>query len=136
MAFPIQNLPDYTVMDAASYKAAIDSVSANYARRAGGLNVEVSATPAMNVRVTAGSYFSSSANVLTEVAAATTSIGAAPSSPNNRIDRVVYNTATLAVQVIAGSASPTPSAPSIPANCITLAKVQVNHGTKVPSPTV
>ena len=129
MAYPIQTLPDYTTQDAASYKAAIDSMAANYARGAGGLSVEAQATPNMTVRVVAGSYFDNSSNTLTEVVAQNATITAAPSAPNNRIDRVVYNTSSLAVQVIVGTPAATPTAPAIPSDTIPLARVTINNGT-------
>jgi hypothetical protein len=129
MSFPINPLPDYTTQSATAYKNALDSSAANYARKAGGLSAEAQSTPNMTVRINAGSYFSNSTSILTEIAAQNITITTAPTSPNNRIDRIVFNTTTLVLQLITGTPSVSPTAPAVPSNAIPIARIQVNAET-------
>ena len=66
---------------------------------------------------------------ITEVAQTTVTIGAAPSSPNNRIDLVVIDAGTGVASVVAGTPASSPSAPAIPAGKRQICQVSVPNGT-------
>lgn len=120
MTVATKTQPNYTTQAAASYKAAIDGITAIHDRIAGAFapheqNVG-SPSPDLSVRIDAGFIFSGVA--LTEVAAQTVSGFTTPSSGQERIDRVVIDIATGTASRVAGTAvsgSPSAVAPSIPA---------------------
>ncbi len=90
------------------------------------------ATPAMSVVVDAGHIVAVLPNgqqVVTEAAKQTVTIGAAPSSPNSRIDLVVVDAGTGSASVVAGAPGGTPVAPAMPAGKIQIAQVAVSSGT-------
>jgi hypothetical protein len=118
-------LPDYTSQSTAAYKTAIDSTAGNYFRTAGVFSCEAQATPNMTVLVRAGAYFDNALLTLTETAQQNVTITTAPSAPNSRIDLIVYNTTTKAVQLVTGTPAVSPTVPAFPAGCLPLSKIAV-----------
>lgn len=82
-------------------------------------------SPDMTVRVDAGILWSGGS--LTEVAAQSTASVSAPSS-NDRIDRVVLNPSDGSVEIVSGTESSTPSAPSIPSDRVPLCQFRLSTG--------
>jgi hypothetical protein len=83
-------------------------------------------TPNMTVRVLAGALMIG--GVLTEIAAQNTGTIAAPVG-NPRIDRVVLNPATGAIQVVTGTPAASPVAPAIPADRQPICRFHLAPGT-------
>lgn len=118
MTTPTKTQPNYTTQDAATYKAAIDGVTAVYDRIAGAfapheMNVG-SPAPDLAVRIDAGFVFTVT-NVL-EVAAQTVTGFTIPSAGQQRIDRIVINRNTGVATRVAGIAvtgSPSATPPLI-----------------------
>lgn len=83
-------------------------------------------TPNMQVFLKAGQLFRGT--TLTEVALQNTSTITAPTT-NPRIDRVIIDAITGAVEVVTGSEAASPSAPSIPSGKIPVAQVLLTPST-------
>lgn len=110
--------PDYTTMQAAAYKAALDAahaVAKRFADRFAPHQVYAgSPNPDMAVELDAGAIWN--AETLTEVAAQTVSGFTVPSAGQHRIDRVVIDASTGVASRIAGTAatgSPSATPPAI-----------------------
>jgi len=105
--------PDHTTQNGTGYKSNLDAAAAALTRLGLSFLPQAQATPDMTVRVLAGQLFKSAA--LTAVAAQNTGTITAPVG-NPRIDRVVLNLSSGAVEVITGTPAGSPTAPSIPAD--------------------
>jgi hypothetical protein len=119
MTVATKTQPNYTTQDAATYKAAIDGITAVHDRLGGAFAAHEqnvgSPSPDLSVRVDAGFIFSGV--TLTEVAAQSVSGFTTPSSGQERIDRVVIDASTGVASRVAGTAvsgSPSAVAPAIP----------------------
>jgi len=112
--------PDFTAQSGTAYKTAIDDAVAVLKRHGNWFGAHEQASPNMTVRLDAGFIFS--AATLTEVAAQSTGTITAPVT-NPRIDRVVVDSVTGAVSVVAGTEAASPSAPAIPAGKLPVARV-------------
>lgn len=105
--------PDHTTQNGTGYKSNLDASAAALTRLGLAFLPQAQATPDMTVRVLAGQLFKSAA--LTAVAAQNTGTITAPVG-NPRIDRVVLNLSSGAVEVVTGTPAGSPSAPAIPAD--------------------
>ena len=114
-----------TTMSAAQYTAGNDGNWAVAARLIDNFAPRPATTPAMSVVADAGHVFTPTAPTLTEVAAQTVTIAAAPGTGTSRIDRVVVNAASGVASVVTGTAAASPTAPAIPAGCCPVAQVTV-----------
>lgn len=129
MTVATKTQPNYTTQDAASYKAAIDGITAVHDRMAGAFAPHEqdigSPSPDLSVRIDAGFIFSGV--TLTEVAAQSVSGFTTPSSGQERIDRVVIDASTGVASRVAGTAvsgSPSAVAPAIPAGKIPCCQIR------------
>ncbi len=117
-------LPNFTNQTASVYKANIDAGLAVADRLAWAFaphqQDQGSPAPDMTVRLEAGAIFDGA--TLTEVAAQSTSILAAPTT-DPRIDRIVIDRASGAVSVVTGSEATSPTAPAITAGKAPIAQV-------------
>ncbi len=113
-------IPDYTLDDAASYKAKLDGNAAVVARIGAAYQAYAASTPNMTVKVAAGALLVAGAVV--ENAIQTTGTITAPVS-NSRIDRVVIDATTGVVSVITGTSGVSPSAPALTAGKLPVAQV-------------
>lgn len=131
----IWNLPlstGFGVQDPTTYKSSIDACMAVAQRVADNFAPRPLTSPTMNVQLDAGSLSyprSSGVQVTTEVATQTVAIGAAPTTPNNRIDIVAINANTGVATVIAGTPAVSPVAPAITAGLLQIAQISVPFGT-------
>jgi hypothetical protein len=118
--------PDNTTQNGAAYKSNLDGAVVAGARIDQAFLPQAQDTPNMTVRVLAGALLNGT--TLTEVAAQNTgTIGAPVTHP--RIDRVVLNPATGAIQVVTGTEAASPVAPAIPADRLPLCRFQLATGT-------
>lgn len=118
---------NYTTMSGTAYPLQIDADLAVAARMIGPFAPHPATTPAMSVVVDAGHIYTPASQSLSELAAQTVSIAAAPAS-NSRIDRVVINRLTGAASVVTGTVATTPAPPAIPAGSCPVAQVRVAAG--------
>lgn len=115
-----------------AYKSNIDADFAVAQRVADRFAPHPSSPAAMNVVVDAGTidYINPTGQqFITEVTQQTVTIGAAPSSPNNRIDLVVVDAGTGVASAIAGTPAGSPSPPALPAGKRQICQVSVPNGT-------
>ncbi len=121
-------LPNFTSQTASVYKANIDAGFAVADRLAWAFaphqQDQGSPAPDMTVRLDAGAIFDGA--TLTEVAAQSTSILAAPST-DPRIDRIVIDRASGAVSVVTGSEAASPTPPAITAGKVPIAQVLLTN---------
>lgn len=117
--------PNNTTQTASEYKANLDAAAAVLNRIAGTFAPHEAATPNMTVVVDAGSLLTGT--TLTEKSQQTTATITAPVS-NPRIDRVVIDSTTGVVSVIAGAEAASPSAPAITAGKLPVAQVLLQTG--------
>lgn len=114
------NQNDFTLQDAATYKAALDGNIAVLAKLAASFAPHEQPTPNLTVAVDGGLKFLTGA--LSLVAAQSTSAITAPAS-NPRIDRVVIDRTSGAVSVVTGTEAVSPTAPAIPAGKLPICQV-------------
>jgi hypothetical protein len=123
--------PDHETQSGAVYKAAIDNSLAAMSRIAVAFAPHEQDTPAMTVRVDAGDLLVSGAIV--HQAAQNSATITAPSGTDHRIDRVVIDSLTGAVSVVAGTpgveGAVTP--PDIPTGKLPVCQVALAHGMTV-----
>jgi hypothetical protein len=118
--------PDNTSQNGAAYKSNLDNAIVAGARIDQAFLPQAQTTPNMTVRVLAGALLNGT--TLTEVAAQNTGTIVAPVT-NPRIDRVVLNPATGALQVVTGTEAVSPVAPAIPADRLPLCRFQLATST-------
>ncbi|MCA3265468.1 MAG: hypothetical protein ING19_05300 [Azospirillum sp.] len=118
--------PDSTSQAWANWRSGIDGAIVAGARIAVAFLPQAQDTPNMTVRVLAGPLMIGGA--LTEIAAQNTGTIAAPVG-NPRIDRIVLNPATGAIQVVTGTPAASPVAPAIPADRLPIARFQLAPAT-------
>jgi len=104
---------DYTSQTGTAYPLAIDADIAVFARLGDNFAPRPSSPAAMNVTLDSG-HFATPSGGLTEVAAQTTGMIAAPAT-HPRIDRIVIDNSSGAVAVVGGVESASPAPPAIPA---------------------
>lgn len=121
-----QTTPDMTSQDWASWRANLDAAHVNAERIAIAFLAQAQDVPNMTVRVLAGALMISGA--LTEISAQNTGTIAAPVG-NPRIDRVVLNLATGAIEVVAGTPGASPSPPAVPAGRLPICRFQLSPST-------
>ena len=114
------NQPNYAAQSGSVYATAIDDAVAVMKRPAAAFGAHESNPLAMTVTVDAGAIFAGGA--LTEIAAQTTAVIAAPTT-DPRIDRIVVDSATGIVSVVQGAEAASPAAPSIPNGTVPIAQV-------------
>jgi hypothetical protein len=119
--------PDFTTQDAATYKAAIDAaikvlgeVGSQFA-----CHQSDPSTPTMTVKVDAGRLLVG--NKLVSVAQQTSGTITAPAT-NPRIDRVVIDSQTGVVSIVAGTEAASPSAPAVTAGKRSVAQIALTVG--------
>jgi hypothetical protein len=118
--------PDSTAQDWATWRSGLDGAVVAGARIDQAFLPQAQDTPNMTVRVLAGALLNGT--TLTEVAAQNTGTIVAPVT-HPRIDRVVLNPATGAIQVVTGTEAASPVAPAIPAERLPLCRFQLATGT-------
>jgi hypothetical protein len=118
--------PDNTTQVGAPYKINLDNAIVAGARIAVAFLPQAQDTPNMTVKVLAGALMIS--GTLTEIAAQNTGTITAPVG-NPRIDRIVLNPATGAIQVVTGTAAASPVAPAIPADRQPICRFQLSPAT-------
>lgn len=118
--------PNYNPQTGSVYKAAIDDSIAVLKRFGDAFDAHEQSTPNMTVRVDAG--FILNGTTLTEVAAQNTATITAPTT-NPRIDRVVVDSLTGVVSVIAGTEAASPTPPAITAGKLPVAQVSLATST-------
>jgi hypothetical protein len=118
--------PDNTTQNGAAYKSNLDGAVVAGARIDQAFLPQAQDTPNMTVRVLAGALLNGT--TLTEVAAQNTGTIVAPVT-NPRIDRVVLNPATGAIQVVTGTEAASPVAPAIPAERLPICRFQLATST-------
>ena len=111
---------NYTTQTGTAYPLAIDADWAVAARLVDNFAPHAQATPNMSVTLDAGHLFNGT--TLTEIAAQSTGMIAAPVS-NPRIDRVVIDRVSGAVSVVTGTEAASPVPPAIPAGKAPVAQV-------------
>lgn len=112
--------PDHSSDTGTDYKTAIDGAIHVMQRIAASFAPHQQTTADMTVRIDSGALLNGT--TLTEVAAQSTSTIIAPVT-NPRIDRVVVNSTTGVVSVIAGSEAASPTAPAITTGTNPLAQI-------------
>lgn len=117
--------PDSTTQAWANWRSGIDGAIVAGARVSVAFLPQAQASPNMTVRVLAGALLNGT--TLTEVAAQNTGTIVAPTT-NPRIDRVVLNPTTGALQVVTGTEAVSPVAPAIPADRLPLCRFQLATG--------
>ena len=130
MTVATKTQPNYTTQAAASYKAAIDAITAVHDRMGGAFAAheqdQGSPAPDLSVRVDAG--FVLNGITLSEIAAQTVTGFTVPSSGQERIDRVVVDASTGVASRVAGTAvsgSPSATPPAIPAGSLPCCQVRM-----------
>jgi hypothetical protein len=128
--------PNYTTMQAASYKAAIDAAHKVAKRFANAFapHQTYSGSPAPDRTVEIDAGFVLFGITLTEVAAQTVTGFTTPSAGTHRVDRVVIDASTGAASRVAGTAatgSPSATAPSIPAGKLPCCQVLITDSDTV-----
>lgn len=118
--------PDNTAQTGAPYKSNLDNAIVAGARLAIAFLPQAQTVPNMTVRVLAGALMIG--GVLTEVAAQNTATITAPTT-NPRIDRIVLNPATGAIERVAGTEAASPVAPAIPADRLPICRFQLATST-------
>ncbi|HKR19968.1 MAG TPA: hypothetical protein VJS41_07475 [Stellaceae bacterium] len=111
---------NYTTQTGTAYPLAIDADWAVAARLVDNFAPHAQTTPNMSVTLDAGHLFNGT--TLTEIAAQSTGMIAAPVS-NPRIDRVVIDRVSGAVSVVTGTEAASPAPPAIPAGKAPVAQV-------------
>lgn len=112
--------PDCTTQEAAEYKASIDAATRVMSGVAAQFAAHEADPPDMTVVVAAGSLMVAGSRVAQ--AAQTTGALTAPVT-HPRIDRIVIDQITGAVEVVAGAEAETPAAPAVPAGKLPIAQV-------------
>lgn len=112
--------PNNTTQTATEYKAALDGGMAVHHRVAGAFAPHEAATPDMTVVVDAGAIMSGT--TLTEKAQQATGTITAPVT-NPRIDRIVIDSSTGVVSVIAGAEAASPVPPALTSGKLPIARV-------------
>jgi hypothetical protein len=118
--------PDNTSQLWTNWRTGVDNAIVAGARISVAFLPQPQSTPNMTVRVLAGALRIS--DVLTEIAAQNTGTITAPVG-NPRIDRVVLNSATGAVEVLTGTPGASPVAPAIPADRLPICRFQLSPST-------
>src|SRR6185437_16045212 len=125
-------LTNFTSDLGSTFKGKIDANFAVAQRTADYFAPKPNSPASMTVIVDAGfvdAVTPAGMQVITEVAAQTLTISAAPASPNNRIDLIVVDAGTGTASVITGTPAGTPTAPAIPVGRRQIAQVSVPNGT-------
>ncbi len=120
--------PNYTTQSGSAYPLGLDAAMAVAARLIGTFAPHPASPPSLSVVVDGGHIYNPATRVLTEVAAQTVAITAAPASGTSRIDRVVINRYSGLASVTAGVAAVAPVAPAIPPDACPVARVTVAAG--------
>lgn len=128
MTVPTFVQPDRTTQSGSAYPANIDAAIAVLANPAGHFAAHAQSTPDMTVRVDAGKLQVGTG--VTVVAAQNTATITAPVT-NPRIDRVVIDSVTGVVSVIAGTEAASPTAPAITAGKLAVAQILLATSTTV-----
>lgn len=124
----VLTIPDNLSQNGAVYKSAIDSAVACLAHSGLTFLPQPQATPDMTVYIWPGSILTDGS--LTSVFAQSSPTFVAPVG-NPRIDRIVLNPATGAIQVVAGTPAASPVAPAIPTNRLPICKVTLQPSSTV-----
>ena len=118
--------PNFEALDSVTLKGAYDNAHAVARRFARAFAPREASPPAMTVVLDPGQILDGT--ILTEVAAQTTAALTAPAA-NPRIDRIVIDVATGALQVVAGAEAASPTPPAIPSNTLPVAQIALTTAT-------